>query len=64
MQTTVFIMPLMRHSGKGCRGLTYLKTLTASQWFIVAIAVGQKRGMKTNLSSSIDYHSSILVVIF
>ena len=64
MQPTVFIMRLMRHSGKGCRGLTYLKTLTASQWFIVAITIGQKWVMGTNLSSPIYYHSSILVMIF
>lgn len=47
MRLTVFIM---RHSGKSCRALTYLENLTVSQWFIVAIAVGQKRVMGTNLS--------------
>lgn len=50
MRLTVFIMHLMRHAGKDCRGLTYLKTLSALQWFIVAIAVGQKRVMGSNLS--------------
>lgn len=43
-------MHLMRHASKDCRGLTYLKTLSALQWFIVAIAVGQKRVMGSNLS--------------
>ena len=50
MRLTVFIMPLMRHYGKSCRALTYLENLTVSQWFIVAIAIGQKRVMGTNLS--------------
>ena len=50
MQTTLSIMRLMHHSDKICRALTYQKNLTASQGCIVAIAVGQKRVMGTNLS--------------